>query len=361
MQVSNSRYRVLKEAITTWQQEKVIDATQAKHLLKNLTIEAFDWKRLAKWCTWIAIICLLISLGALVADKWFIYLIKQLFGGAEIKKVITLSLISGLLYYWGMKRKIYKPNNTFTNEAILFLGVVFTACAIWRLGILIDTGSGHFSLLLLLAAILYALLGVYFRSIMIWVFALLSFGSWMGAETGYMSGWGAYYLGMNYPIRFVLLGLIMRYAAFEMKRFPISSIFHLSTLKVGLLYLFIGLWILSIFGDSTSWVGWLRVKQIELFHWSLLFALASIAAIFHGLKLDNSITRNFGMTFLLINLYTRYFEFFWDSTNKAIFFAILAISFWFIALRAEQIYSLRIFQSKPSNAKKLSNPSKSGK
>lgn len=42
MQVSNSRYRVLKEAITTWQQEKVIDATQAKHLLKNLTIEAFD-------------------------------------------------------------------------------------------------------------------------------------------------------------------------------------------------------------------------------------------------------------------------------------------------------------------------------
>ncbi len=44
---------------------------------------------------------------------------------------------------------------------------------------------------------------------LVWIFALLSLGSWFGAETGYVSGWGAYYLGMNYPMRFVLFGIVL--------------------------------------------------------------------------------------------------------------------------------------------------------
>ena len=33
--------------------------------------------------------------------------------------------------------------------------------------------------------------------------------AWMGAETGYISGYGMYFLGMNYPLRFVLFGAML--------------------------------------------------------------------------------------------------------------------------------------------------------
>jgi len=42
------------------------------------------------------------------------------------------------------------------------------------------------------------------------------------------------------------------------------------------------------------------------------------------------------LLFLLLNLYTRYFEYFWDVTNKGIFFTILALSFWLIGKKLEQ-------------------------
>lgn len=54
-----------------------------------------------------------------------------------------------------------------------------------------DSGTGHFSLLLLISFGIYALLGWLLKSNLIWIFALVSLGGWMGTETGYMSGWGA--------------------------------------------------------------------------------------------------------------------------------------------------------------------------
>ena len=82
------------------------------------------------------------------------------------------------------------------------------------------------------------------------------------------------------------------------------------------------------------------MKQIELFHWSLLFGLAACGAIYHGLRYDNAITKGFGITFLFINLYTRYFELFWNTLHKAIFFAVLGVSFWYLGSRAERIWNV---------------------
>jgi hypothetical protein len=78
---------------------------------------------------------------------------------------------------------------------------------------------------------------------------LLSLGSWFGTETGYMSGWGAYYLGMNFPLRFVLFGGALIGLSLLFKRYAHFRDFAHSTYVMGLLYLFIALWILSIFGN----------------------------------------------------------------------------------------------------------------
>jgi hypothetical protein len=253
---------------------------------------------------------------------------------------VGLSLLAAGLYWWGVHRRALDPAQVYRNEAILFLGVLATAGAIYQLGMALDTGSGHFSILLLLSFLVYGMLGIAVDSNLIWVFALASLGSWMGTETGYMSGWGAYYLGMNFPLRFVLFGGILTAAAFTLETHPKTQRFYRSTLTMGLLYLFIALWIMSIFGNYGDMQAWERAKQIELFHWSILFGLVACGAIYHGLKYDNGITKGFGLTFLFINLYTRFFELFWNSIHKAIFFALLGISFWYLGAKAEKIWNL---------------------
>ncbi len=214
-----------------------------------------------------------------------------------------------------------------------------------------DTGSGHYSILLLLSFLIYAVLGVRLESNLIWVFALASLGGWMGTETGYMSGWGAYYLGMNYPLRFVLFGGLLTACALFLETHPIGQRFFRSTLVMGLLYLFLALWIMSIFGNYGDIPSWGRVKQIELFHWSILFAAVAGWAIYYGLRHDNDITKGFGLTFLGINLYTRFFELFWDNLHKAVFFALLAASFWYIGNKTESIWNL----GKGTEARKASD------
>ncbi|RYZ67173.1 MAG: DUF2157 domain-containing protein, partial [Proteobacteria bacterium] len=59
----------------------------------------------------------------------------------------------------------------------------------------------------------------------------------------------------------------------------------------------------------------------------------------HGIKIDDGMTKGFGITFLFINLYTRFFELFWDATHKAVIFALLAMSFWLIGSKAEKIWN----------------------
>ena len=163
----------------------------------------------------------------------------------------------------------------------------------------------------------------------------------MGAKTGDISGWGTHYLGMNYPLRFVLFGGILIALSYLFNQFKIKLEFVSSTKVVGLLYLFMALWILSIVGNYGDIYNWYKVKQIELFHWSLLFVCVSITSIFCALRFDDNILRGFGITFLMINFYTRYFEYFWDSLHKFFFFFILALSFWVIGLKAERLWILK--------------------
>ena len=340
MRLTKNKARIVRAAIDAWVEEDVISQDQGRMLSESYEVVSFDWKRLAKYSFWISIICIVISIGAILADKFLMELLAKIFHATAIVKCLASAVVAGVIYYIGVKRKFRKPEKIFSNEAIFFLGVLATAVSIAFFGKAIDTGSGHFSILLLLAAIVYGILGLLFPSKMVWIFSLLSLGSWIGAETGYMSGWGAYFLGMNYPLRFVLFGIVLTAASFAFPAGQIRKDFLRPTRAMGLTYLFIALWILSIFGNYGDMHEWKEVKQIELFHWSLLFGIAAIASIFHGIKEDDAMTRGFGITFLFINLYTRFFEYFWNNIHKAIFFAVLAITFWYLGSRAEKIWNL---------------------
>jgi hypothetical protein len=256
-------------------------------------------------------------------------------------KSVGCAALAGGLFILGLRRRELHPDKIYSNEAIFFLGVLGIAGSIACLGKAVDTGSGHFSLLILLAALVYGALGIVLGSKLIWGFCLLSLGGWFGAETGYMSGWGAYYLGMAFPMRFVLFGAALTLASLLMPPRPRLAEFFGLTRVVGMLYLFIALWILSIWGNFQGYDDWHRAGHWELLHWSVFFGIAAVVAIYLGLRNDDGVLRGFGLTFLGINLYTRFFELFWDGLHKAIFFAILGVSFWLIGSRAEAIWQMR--------------------
>ena len=351
MQVSKKEGRVLDEAIGIWLERDIISESESESLKTSYEVTSFDWKRVAKYSFWIAISCIIISVSSVLADEWLIEFCKKIFDVPDSMKFFGFAILSGGLYFFGIKKKSKHPSKIYSNEAIFFLGVVSTAISIAFLGKAIDTGSGHFSLLLLLASIVYGVLGLLFPSKLVWLFSLLSLGSWFGAETGYASGWGAYFLGMNYPFRFIIFGLaLLSLGSYVFHKWQSRSDFLGPTKAMGLLYLFVALWIVSIFGNYGDPEIWERAKQIELLHWAILFALAAVGAIYHGVKYDDGMTRGFGLTFIFINLYTRFFEYFWEGTHKAIFFALLALSFWYLGTKAEKIWQLSLVRSLSSDS-----------
>jgi len=338
--IDQKKAATVREALEAWQRKGILTPELAAQLNSDLQVIPFDWRRLAKYSLWVSIVCVVTAVVSVLSDHVFMRLLESIFDAAPIVRAAFAALVAAGFYIWGVKRKRQSPEKVYSNEALLFLGVLATAASVSQVGMAFDTGSGHFSILLLLSFVIYAVLAFAFASNLIWIFALAAFGSWYGTETGYESGWGAYYLGMNYPMRFVLFGAALLLATGLSAKAQWARIFFRATLAMGLLYFFIALWLLSIFGNYGSMDSWYHAGHLELLQWSVLFGLAAAAAVGHGLKYDNGMTKGFGITFFFINLYTKFFEIFWDHMHKAIFFAILAVSFWLIGTRAERIWSL---------------------
>lgn len=331
----------LDSTIKYWEEEGMIDALKAEELRSSYAVKQFDWRRLAQYSFWIALACGLIAVASLVINDAIINLLQSLYNTPDILISVVAGGIAAWMYYYGQRQKRKFPERQFSNEATLFSGVLFTAISIAFLGKALDNGSGHYSTLFLLSVFVYGGLALKFQSKLIWAFALISLGSWFGTETGYQTNWGNYFLGLNYPLRFVVFGAVLTAAGLVLEHLKKLPGFNTLTYIIGLFYFFISLWILSIFGNLATIEDWLKIDQVELVSWGIVSSVASLAVMLYGLKQKDEIAREFGITFLLINIYTRYFEYMWDRTDKAIFFGILAVSFWLIGRKAEKIWNLK--------------------
>lgn len=339
MHLNKKRAKIIKNAVKTWHDENIIDDETTQKLNDSIHIVSFDWKKASFWSFCFAVFCFVIALLSFFETELFFKIIElfALFCSHDIVRFIISALLSSLFYYLGFYFRKKEPLRIYRNEALLCIAAALNAWAILEFGILISYNSGHFSLLLLLACIIYGVIGYLNKANSIWLFALISFVSWLGTETAYLSDWGAYFFGMNYPLRFALFGTIMTAISVALRQNPKFSQFFSITLSTSLFCLFTALWLLSIFGNCNE-NSWYDVKQSELFHWSLLFALAAFISLYLGFKLDIHMLRSYGVIFLFINLYTRFFEYFWDAIDKSIFFALLGLSLWFIAHKAEKIW-----------------------
>jgi hypothetical protein len=340
MKLSRRKARLLEEVLEDWRASRTLSEAEARRLLATVEVVPFDWRRLARYSFWVAVACIVIAVASALADEALLDLLATLITLSPAGRFIALALVAGGFYAWSLRRQREAPEKIYGNEALCFLGVLATAGAVESLGEMLSSGGGRFSLLFLIAALLYGAIGLAFPSVQVWIFALLSLGSWIGFETGYASGWGAYFLGLNYPFRFLMFGAALAAASHLFLAWPARARFWRPTFVIGLLCLFLSLWVMSIFGNYGDLRAWHSAGYGELFLWAVLFGAASAAAIWYGLRFDDRTSIGFGITFLFINLYTRFFEHFWDSLHKAVFFAVLGASFWYIGSRAERIWTL---------------------
>lgn len=347
LNIDKAESEFLNKTIAHWHNEGTLNEELAEKLRNSYEVKGFDWMRLAKYSFWIALICGGASFAFLIVNDAVVRWLKQLYYTPDIVISVISAIAAAFLFYWGRRREKLHPEKIFSNEAVIFTGILFTACCIAYLGKSLDHHSGHYSLLFLLSVFVYGFLGWRMQSRLIWLFALISLGSWFGTETGYQTHWTDYFLGMNYPLRFVLFGMVLIVACFLLRSRAWFSYFWEQTYVVGLLYLFMSLWLLSIFGNLGNLDVWYQIKQITLFYWGIISMCVAAAFLFYGLKNKDDISREFGITFLIIYIYTKYFEYFWESTNKTVFFAILAASFWLIGRKAEKIWNLKSKNTNP--------------
>ncbi|MBK1664122.1 hypothetical protein CKO38_02685 [Rhodospirillum rubrum] len=338
--LTSAKAATVRAALDHWAGQGLLAPDEAARLSASITVQTVDWRRLSRYAFWAAVACLIVSLGALAEDSRVMALLVRLFTFGPAQRFIGFALAAGAFFAYGVYRHRARPQTAFRNEAILFLGVVATAASLVNLGLWLDSGKDRDDLLFLLASLIYGVIALGLRSVLVWVFTLIALACWMVAFTGIVSGWENYYLGLNWPLRFVLFSAAIVALAVPMARGARLAAFSRPTLSLGLLYLFLSLWLLSIFGNYGDLEEWRTVSQLGMIPWSVLFAAVAVAAIWIGVRRDDGMLRGYGLIFLGLNIYTRFFEVFWTSLHKGIFFALLGVSLWLLGTRAEKLWTL---------------------
>ena len=147
---------------------------------------------------------------------------------------------------------------------------------------------------------------------------------------------------MNFPLRITVLAFILYAATLLLKNNKVLQLFIPSSQLFSLLLLFFFLWILSISGNVPNVNHWEKTQQFSRIFWGIFAMVICLFAIYRGFKMQDNKLQLIGFLFFLLNMYTRYFEYFWNSMHKALFFALLGVSFWFIGTKAEKYWRQKI-------------------
>ena len=191
--------------------------------------------------------------------------------------------------------------------ASTLIGLTFT------LGMIYSTGSGNWPALLLIDWIALLVLSYALRNPLLLTLTAVVFFCWFGGFTGYASGWGAYWFGMGYPLRFLAAAATIVAVAVihqQSEKGPLAPFrgFFKIWLSSGLFFAEMALWLLSLFGNfNLENQGWHWAGGGELVLFNSLWAILNVALIGAGARLMMRMLTGYGATFLIIQIYTLFF------------------------------------------------------
>lgn len=340
MKLKRKEADLLRKAIHKWTEDALISTEQAEALNKSFERVKFDWQSLSFYAFVFAIVSIIISGIALLADKWLMEMFEKIVDASEGYKATFFSVASVLLFYYGQKIRKNRPDKIYSHTAVNLLAIITTAVALGYFSIIFDNGSGHFSIFIFIAALLYGTLALSFRSSFLWTTALLGLFIWFGTETAFLADWGSYFWGMNLVVRYIPFSLLLLAGFVALYRFNIFSTFYQNSFTFCLLALYFSLWAASVFGNYGNFSDWSGVSQLAILPWGSVLLLTTVFGIVIGIRYRNNLIRETSILFLMFNFYSRYFEFGWELLHPTVFFALLALSFWLIGKKAERIWTL---------------------
>ncbi len=339
MEVSRKQSKQINAAIETWQKDSLLSDEKADELRNTLVEKKIDWKLIARYSFWTALASAFISVASLLADEFIIELAERLMQTSDYIFSIFFFVASTVSYFWAWRIKIRRREKQLSIEFISLTASLLLGGALVYLLKSFDEMGDFPAWVLLLCAVLWGTMANFFSSGSTWMLSLIALYAWFGLSTFTITDESYSFLGMNYALRFVVFSIILFYSGYLI-RFWVKFKFYTLTRYFTLSAFFVAFWLLTIFGNYISFDVWQEVRQENLYYWGIVFGMVTIGFIIYGIKREDDFIRAYGISFLLLNIYTRYFEFFWEYSHKAIFFAILAISFWLIGRKAERLWNM---------------------
>ncbi|HCK81533.1 MAG TPA: hypothetical protein PK880_04420 [Candidatus Competibacter sp.] len=305
---------LLSREATDWHQQGVIDRPLLDLLLQRYARRGEFLTALLKWLGVFAILQLGLAVLASIA-----FLLQS----ATVATLI-LGAISMGLWYVGI-RLATDPRRAYPHTgAILVTAGLAASFGTFVVGYIAVTGQPEnppIPTFMLLTGALGAATAYRYRLRWPLLLALVLFFHGLGAWHTY-GGHGAYFADIQEPRLMAVIALAVAVLGVwherQLELGPLRRCVGFGGLYLifGLLYLNLSLWFLTLPDEPLSWV--------------LLFTAAAIAQIVAGARLHDARFTGFGIVFLAINLYTRYFEHFWDRLSLGAFFLIagaLAMAF----------------------------------
>lgn len=323
MEVDKPEWRLLQQAISEWERSGKVTPDQATDLRKSINLKRTERQLIAQYFFFIALFCTLLAFGALFLNDKLLEKLKVYFSWNDLA-ISAITAVLATLWFWYISRKKHHFSPS-AYEVYVVLGGLSALTSLIYLCKQLGTDRTY-TAFFGWAIVLLVILSSLFNSRSLWIGALASLVSWFWAFTTWQSHNNLFF-GMNYPVRYTVLGLIIIAISFYQDRVKRLAYSQNITYIAGLVVFFVGFWGVSIFGNFSTLSGWQAVRQIHVLVYSIFFGLASAASFYLGIKYKDDLARDFGVIFLLINLYTRYFEYFWDTLNKGLFFLVLAVTF----------------------------------
>ncbi len=297
-----ARNRMLHVEFDQWLREGLLTPAQHADLAERYSVGRWDWHALGRWFSIFGGVGVAAGLYRVLSEAQFFTLPNL----AMLLAVAVTALFGGA---YALKKRSYRwpPRTLELLGAIGLVGLSFV------LGMIFSTGSGNWPALLLIDLVVLVAMSYAFNNILLMVLSSVVFFVWFGGATGYEEGWGAYWFGMNYPLRFlgaaaVIIGAGAWHYDAEAGRLANYRGFAKVWISCGLFFAEMALWLLSIFGNFGDMNRWYEAGAGELVLFNALWALGNAALLGAGVRLRFAMLRGYAVTFLVIQGYTLYFS-----------------------------------------------------
>jgi uncharacterized membrane protein len=375
------RERILREGLAAWRDQGLISGEQHDRLLAHTgaasppRATASD-DAVARERTLGRGVTILVNLGAVVLAAGLIaFFASNWIEFGRPAKVASLLLMTAGFYAAGIEfSDLGRWRFPTLGLALAFLGCVMFGAAVLLLALIYGLRAQHAWSLLIDAAVWLGTAYI-LRSRLILFLGLIGLVSWFGAEVGYL--WGGYWIYLGRPFHFLGLGACLL-AVSGLHAWRGNRRFAAPYALTGLLLVYLSTLILSIFdvqrefravewqAPTAVWLMWLApylltAVALALMHFrrrrtsltappailtlglfALLLLLSIVAwtpghreayfilfltiltagGIYLGIAWENSVVLNTSMVFFAINVYTRFYEYFWPVMPKSLFFIV---------------------------------------